>query len=204
VERLVPAHITEYWRALPPYSECSEGDQMRKETDASDEKTLRLTRRQVRIIDALARGAPSQKSVAAQCGVSEAYISRLMARVQFRRALQARTAEIIARGGVRAASRLVELLDGASEHVSLHASIHTLRLHGFAPPESGAAVINLSIQPGLIVTSATSAEAIAGAREQPGGYLIDLRGAGDDGGQIIEQEPSEQSLLPTRFPKPAE
>src|ERR1700682_5005622 len=54
-------------------------------------------------------------------------------------------------GTLRASARLLELIDAASEHVSLDASKHMLALNGYQPPAGPTALVNINIQAGYVI-----------------------------------------------------
>ena len=65
---------------------------------------------------------------------------------------------LLLKGKLRAAHRLVELVDAGSEHVALDASKHTLAIGGIKPAENG---VNINVNNSLIA-----------------GYVVDLSEVG--------------------------
>jgi hypothetical protein len=59
--------------------------------------------------------------------------------------------QTIAIGALRASSRLVELIDGASEHVSLDASKHALAIEGIKPTHDAQVSVNIDIKAGYVI-----------------------------------------------------
>jgi hypothetical protein len=61
----------------------------------------------------------------------------------------------IAHASIRAASRLGELVDAASEHVSLDASKHVLAIEGISPKQQGVSV-DVNIRAGYVIRLGSS------------------------------------------------
>lgn len=58
----------------------------------------------------------------------------------------------IAVGTLRASHRVLELVDAASEHVSLDASKHVLGIAGIRPPDTGSHVsVNVGVSVGYVI-----------------------------------------------------
>ena len=102
-----------------------------------------LSRKVIKAIDYIARGqVSSQKAAAEKAGLSEAHLCRVLKTSRAQLYLADKTRETLSTGKLRAASKLVELLDGESSHVAKDAAIHLLRLAGFVPPE-GQSQVNI-------------------------------------------------------------
>jgi hypothetical protein len=65
--------------------------------------------------------------------------------------IERRARETIAAGTMRASARLVELLDAASEHVSLDASKHMLGIAGIKPQQDAQVSVNIDIKAGYVI-----------------------------------------------------
>jgi hypothetical protein len=59
--------------------------------------------------------------------------------------------ETIAIGGLRASTRLVELIDSESEHVSADVSKHTLAIAGIKPRQDAQVSVNIDIKAGYVI-----------------------------------------------------
>lgn len=81
--------------------------------------------------------------------------------------------ENIQRGMLRASHRVVELIDAASEHVSLDASKHVLAIEGIRPPDQGQVSVNVGVSVGYVID-------LSGNASNPSATLIDARLTHDD------------------------
>lgn len=126
----------------------------------SKAKQKRISKRVRQAIDLIATGAvTTQRAAAQRVGISETHLSRVLKQPHGRAFLTQKARGIITVAQIRAATRLAELIDAESEHVSLQASTHTLRIEGIAPPEAGHSVtINNSITPGYVINLSPRAE----------------------------------------------
>jgi hypothetical protein len=75
-----------------------------------------------------------------------------------------RVRETIANGTMRATARLIELMDSASDHVSLDAVKHELALNGHQPPSGPAANVNINVACGYVIDLRSDEEVAAQAR----------------------------------------
>jgi hypothetical protein len=118
-------------------------------------KHPRISAKMRQLIDLLAKGTvATQKAAAERVGLSEEHVSRMLARPQVQALLAHEARKILAKGQLRAAARVVELIDSESAHASLNASELTLRINGIVPAEAGGApLVSLSVQqqPGYII-----------------------------------------------------
>jgi hypothetical protein len=57
----------------------------------------------------------------------------------------------IAQGTMRASARLLQLVDAASEHVSLDASKYTLAIAGIKPTADAQVSVNIDIKAGYVI-----------------------------------------------------
>ena len=104
--------------------------------DTNSEPKRGLSRRVRHAIDLIAKGVvTTQKMAAAQAGLSEEHLCRVLKTATGQVYLREKTQQTLANGQLAAARTLVKLLDCESLHVQKDASIHLLRLAGFAPPE---------------------------------------------------------------------
>ena len=118
-------------------------------------KRQRISPRIRRAIDALVFGeAKTQKEAARIAGLNNEHLCRELKKPQIEAFYAQRVRLLMRRAQMRAGSRIVSLLDAASEHVSLDASKHVLAIAGIAPPQSSNSVnisINNTVAPGYVV-----------------------------------------------------
>jgi hypothetical protein len=115
--------------------------------------TPRLSKALAQAIDMLARGeVKTQKEAAEAVKLTPEHLCRMLAKPHVRGVMHQRASENLARSTLRASARLTELLDAASEHVSLDASKHVLGIAGIRPPETGSNVsVNVGVSVGYVI-----------------------------------------------------
>lgn len=77
------------------------------------------------------------KAAAERVSMNADYLGRALTTPHIQAFLARKARENIATGALRASARVVELMDAASEHVSLDASKHVLAIEGIKPDERG-------------------------------------------------------------------
>lgn len=97
-------------------------------------KTRRPSKRMAEAIRLLGTGeCKTQRAAAERVGMSETHLCEMLRKPEIRVFMDRYARSTIAYGSVRAANRIVELIDAGSEHVSLDASKHTLAIEGIKP-----------------------------------------------------------------------
>lgn len=87
---------------------------------------------------------------AKQVGLRPEHLSRMMRKAHVQVFIAQERARILADGSMRAASRLVSLVDANSEHVSLDASKHVLAIEGISPKQQGISV-DVHVRAGFVI-----------------------------------------------------
>lgn len=121
--------------------------------DKRDGKPKRVPRKVQRAITLIFTGKCRYANDAArEVGISPEHLSRMMRKAHVQVFIAQERARILSDGSMRAASRLVSLVDAASEHVSLQASTHVLAIQGISPPSDRQGVqVNVNVTPGYVV-----------------------------------------------------
>lgn len=115
-------------------------------------KEKRIPPKISQIIDWLLTGAcKNQQAACDRINLDPSYVSRELRKVHVQAFIARRTRETIDAGTMRAASRLVELIDANSEHVSLDATKHTLAINNIRPPDQGQVSVNVGVSIGYVV-----------------------------------------------------
>lgn len=84
------------------------------------------------------------KAAAERVGMTREHVSKMLGRPHVQAFLERDARRTIAMGRMRASNRVLELLDAASEHVSLDAAKHVLAIGGIAPPTSSGISVNIN------------------------------------------------------------
>jgi hypothetical protein len=115
-------------------------------------KPARIAPRIRQVVDLLVTGeCKTQKAASERVGLHPDYVCRELKKPQVRVFIERRARETIAAGTMRASARLVELLDAASEHVSLDASKHMLAIGGIKPSQEAQVSVNIDIKAGYVI-----------------------------------------------------
>jgi hypothetical protein len=125
-----------------------------------DASTVPLPAKRVRIQPRIAKAVrllltgecKTQKAAAEQAGLNASYLCEALSKPKIQVFIAQETRRTISNGTMRASARLIELIDAASEHVSLDASRHVLAIEGIKPHESGTniSIIN-NVVPGYVI-----------------------------------------------------
>jgi hypothetical protein len=130
-------------------------DQPKQELTKADEKPVkerRVSKRIAEVVRLLLTGeCKTQRAAAERVGMHEGYLSEALRKPHIRVFIERRTRETIAAGTMRASARMIELLDAASEHVSLDASKHLLGIAGIKPSEHAQVSVNVEIKAGYVI-----------------------------------------------------
>lgn len=111
-----------------------------------------ISKRLRKVIDLLVSGeCKTQKAACVRVNMHPDHVCRELKKPQVQAFIARRTRETISAGTMRASARLVELLDAASEHVSLDASKHVLAIEGIRPPDQGQVSVNVGVSVGYVV-----------------------------------------------------
>lgn len=94
----------------------------------------------------------TQKLAAERVGMNATYLCEALTKPKIQAFIARETRKTITQGTMRASARLLELVDAASEHVSLDASKHVLAIEGIKPVENGTniSIIN-NVAPGYVI-----------------------------------------------------
>lgn len=111
------------------------------------------------------------KAAAERVKLSRTHLSRMLGRTHVQVFIERESRRTIALGQLRASSRVIELLDAQSEHVSLDASKHVLAIGNIRPPESGSHVsVNVGVSVGYVIDLTS---------QQPGARTIEHEAQSD-------------------------
>ena len=114
-------------------------------------KEKRISKRMQQALSHLATKGVNQREAAKLAGISEYHLSRDLKKPQIQAFIARKSRETIALGVLRASNRVIELVDAASEHVSLDASKHVLAIEGIRPPDQGQVNVNVGVSVGYVV-----------------------------------------------------
>jgi hypothetical protein len=120
-------------------------------TDAKPVREPRISKRMRQVLTALATKGMTQREAAKQAGMSETYLSAALRKPEIQVFIARKMRETIAVGGLRASTRLIELIDSTSEHVSADVSKHTLAIAGVKPADHPQVAINVEIKAGYVI-----------------------------------------------------
>ena len=105
----------------------------------------RLSKKLKRAIDLWLSGkARTRKEAAAKAGLSEDYFGRALKRTAARSFISDRAHQNISDATLRASSRVLELLDGESEHVAAKVGLRLLESEKLIAPVGGAGAVNIN------------------------------------------------------------
>ena len=83
--------------------------------------------------------------------MSESHLSTALRKPEIQAFIANKARETIATGALRASARVLELVDAASEHVSLDASKHVLAIEGIKPASDSQVNVNVGVSVGYIL-----------------------------------------------------
>jgi hypothetical protein len=103
----------------------------------------RISRKVMQAIELLATGeCKTQKAAAARVNITPEWLCKQLAREQVTAVMRERMTRGISVAGLRAATRMAELIDAESEKVSHSAAAFILGVEGLAPKQGGGITIN--------------------------------------------------------------
>lgn len=142
------------------------------ERDLTDQRTgkpKRVPKRVQQAITAILDGSAKNATIAAErVGLSKEHLSRMLNKAHVQVFIAQERRRTIAHASLRAAARIGELVDAASEHVSLDASKHVLAIEGISPQEKGIQV-NVNVRAGFVIDLSEGHAPGAG----PAGPIVD-------------------------------
>jgi molybdenum-dependent DNA-binding transcriptional regulator ModE len=135
-------------------------------TDPKPVWERRISKRVAEVVRLIVVGeCKTVKAAAERAGMNYTHVCETLKKPHVRVFIDRRVRETIANGTMRATARLIELMDSASDHVSLDAVKHELALNGHQPPSGPAANVNISVmQAGYVIDLRTREEMAAQAR----------------------------------------
>ena len=104
-----------------------------------------------KVLTLLATRGMTQRDAAKACGMSETYLSTALRKPEIQAFIARKSRETIQLGVLRASNRVLELVDAASEHVSLDASKHVLAIEGIRPPDQGQVSVSVGVSVGYVI-----------------------------------------------------
>jgi lambda repressor-like predicted transcriptional regulator len=119
--------------------------------DAISVKEARISKRLKKVLTLLATKGMTQREAAKQGGMTEAYLSTALRKPQIQVFIARTIRQTVAIGALRASTRLVELIDAGSEHVSADVSKHTLAIAGIKPSADAQVSVNIDIKAGYVI-----------------------------------------------------
>ena len=121
-------------------------------TNAKPVRERRVSRRIAEAIRLLLTGTcKTQKAAAERVGMNETYLSEALRKPHVQVFIARRIRETIGNGTMRAAAKLVELIDAGSEHVSADVSKHMLAIAGIKPAAEPTTNVNINFRAGWII-----------------------------------------------------
>ena len=127
-------------------------EQLPASNDANQVKIKRVPKRIAEVVHLLVSGeCKTIKAAAERANMHPNYVSGALKKPEIRVFIERTARETIANGTMRASARLVELLDAASEHVSLDASKHMLAISGIKPTADAQVSVNIDIKAGYVI-----------------------------------------------------
>ena len=114
-------------------------------------KEPRISKRMQKVLTLLATKGMTQREAAKQGGMSETYLSTALRKPEIGAFIARKSRENIQVGVLRASARVMELVDAASEHVSLDASKHVLAIEGIRPPDQGQVSVAVGVSVGYVI-----------------------------------------------------
>jgi hypothetical protein len=140
-------------------------DNKTKELTTTDPKPIRERRVSKRIAEAVrlivTGECATQKAAAERVGITPGHLCEMLKKPHVQVFIAQRVRQTLANGTMRASARLIELMDSASDHVSLDAVKHELALNGHQPPSGPAANVNINVMQAGYVIDVRSREEIA-------------------------------------------
>jgi hypothetical protein len=121
-------------------------------TEPKPIRERRVSKRIAEVVRLLLTGeCKTQKAAAERVGMNPGYLSEALRKQHVRVFIERRTRETLANGTMRASARLLELMDSASDNVSLDAVKHELALNGHKPTADPVAQVNINIRAGYVI-----------------------------------------------------
>lgn len=121
-------------------------------TVPQSDKRVRIPPRIAQAVRLLLSGeCKTQKAAAARAGITASHLCESLTKPKIQAFIARETRRNIQHGAIRASARLVELVDAASEHVSLDASKHVLAIEGIRPPDQGQVSVNVGVSVGYVI-----------------------------------------------------
>jgi hypothetical protein len=114
-------------------------------------KSPRISRRMQKVLSLLATKGMTQRDASKAYGMSETYLSTALRKPEIQVFIARKMRETIAIGGLRASSRLIELIDASSEHVSADVSKHIAAIAGIKPTHYAQVSVNIDIKAGYVI-----------------------------------------------------
>lgn len=139
------------------------------------EKPRKISKKVVAAIELLLSGEVKTQRVAAKhVGLNECHLSTALKQPHVQAHIVQRARLQLTAGTLRASSRMMELINANSEHVSFDASKHVLALAGIKPPEQAQIAVSIDLK---------------------AGYVIDLSEDGHDPVRIVSPAPAAPKLI---------
>jgi predicted DNA-binding protein (UPF0251 family) len=132
--------------------------------DAIPVKERPISRRMRHALTLLATRGMTQRDAAKQAGLHENHLSRQLKEPHIQVFIARTIRQTVAIGALRASTRLVELIDAGSEHVSADVSKHTLAIAGIKPTADAQVSVNIDIKAGYVIDLTDSAKPVTDAR----------------------------------------
>lgn len=116
-----------------------------------NDKPRRISKRMQQALSHLATKGVNQREAAKLAGISEYHLSRQLKKPQCQVFIAQRARQNIQLGVLRASTRINELVDAGSEHVSLAASQHILSIEGIKPASTPQVSVNIELKAGYVI-----------------------------------------------------
>jgi hypothetical protein len=122
------------------------------ETLPQPDKRVRIPPKLAKAVRLLVTGeCKTQKAAAERVGMNASYLCDQLSKPKIRVFIAQELRKTIANGTIRAAARLVELVDAESEHVSAQVSTQLLQNEGVIKSDQRAIAVNVGIQAGFVL-----------------------------------------------------
>lgn len=120
--------------------------------DQDQAKPKRISKRLQEAIRLLSEPeCKTQKAAANKLGMSPTYLCEALKKPEVQVFIARAARQTIASGLLRAANRVMELVDAGSEHVSADMSKHVLAIGGIKPTADAQVSVNIDIKAGYVI-----------------------------------------------------
>jgi hypothetical protein len=161
------------------------------EIDTKPAREPRISKRMAEVVRLLATGeCRTQRAAAKRVGMNAGYLSEALRKPHVQAFIERTLRQNLSNGALRASTKLVELLDAGSEHVSLDASKHLLGIAGFKPADHAQVSVNIQQTVGYVIDISDAPTRVPTIDLTP-----QLRPAAPGSARQIEHEPADPTIF---------